>query len=102
MRVVWTKEAQIDLESIYLFWASRNQPYSVRLYNLLIDEAEKLSGFPKIGTLERFLLHRAEQFRSLLVSKYYKLIYTLEGDDIVIHSVWDCRRNPEILSDEIH
>lgn len=62
MRVVWTKEAQIDLESIYLFWASRNQPYSVRLYNLLIDEAEKLSGFPKIGTLERFLLHRAEQF----------------------------------------
>ena len=81
MRIVWTKEAQEDLESIYRFWASKNEPYSARLYNSLIDEAEVLRRFPEIGALERFLAHRQEQFRSLLANKYYKLIYTMESDD---------------------
>ena len=58
MRIVWTKEAQEDLENIYRFWASKNEPYSARLYNSLIDEAEVLLRFPEIGVLERFLTHR--------------------------------------------
>ena len=100
MRIVWTKEAQEDLESIYRFWASRNEPYSARLYNSLIDEAEALRRFPEIGALERFLTRRPEQFRALPASKYYKLIYTVESDDIVIHAVWDCRRDPDALAAE--
>ena len=71
MRIVWTKEAQEDLECIYQFWASQNERYSTRLYNSLIDEAEVLRTFPEAGALERFLTHRPEQFRSLLANKYY-------------------------------
>ena len=97
MRIVWTKEAQEDIERIYQFWASQNERYSTRLYNSLIDEAEVLRTFPEAGALERFLTHRPEQFRSLLANKYYKLIYTVESDDVVIHAVWDCRRNPDAL-----
>ena len=81
MQIVWTKEAQEDLENIYRFWASKNEQYSARLYNSLIDEAEVLRRFPKIGVLERFLTHRPEQFRSLLANKYYKLVYTVVNDD---------------------
>ena len=98
MRIVWTKEAQEDLESIYRFWASKNEPYSARLYNSLIDEAEVLRRFPEVGALERLLTHRPEQFRSLLANKYYKLVYTVESDNVVIHAVWDCRRNPDTLT----
>ena len=98
MQIVWTKEAQEDLENIYRFWASKNEQYSARLYNSLIDEAEVLRRFPKIGVLERFLTHRPEQFRSLLANKYYKLVYTVVNDDIAIHAVWDCRRNPDTLT----
>ena len=101
MRIVWTKEAQEDIENIYRFWASKNEPYSTRLYNSLIDEAEVLRRFPEIGVLERFLAHRPEQFRSLLANKYYKLVYTVESYDVVIHAVWDCRRNPDALTAEI-
>ena len=67
-------------------------------YNSLIDEAEVLRRFPKIGVLERYLTHRPEQFRSLLANKYYKLVYTVVNDDIAIHAVWDCRRNPDTLT----
>ena len=100
MQIVWTKEAQEDIENIYRFWASKNEPYSARLYNSLIDEAEVLRRFPEIGTIEGFLVHRPEQFRSLLANKYYKLIYTVGNDDVVIHAVWDCRRNPDTLTAE--
>ena len=102
MRIVWTKEAREDLEHIYQFWASRNEPYSIRLYNSLIDEAEVLLNFPEIGALERSLIRHPGQFRSLLAGKHYKLVYTVERDDIVVHAVWDCRRDPNTLMAEIH
>ena len=62
MQIVWTKEAQEDLENIYRFWASKNEPYPTRLYNSLIDEAEALRRFPEIGVLGRFLTHRRSNF----------------------------------------
>lgn len=69
MRIVWTKEAREDLEHIYQFWASRNEPYSIRLYNSLIDEAEVLLNFPEIGALERSLIRlRANSGLCLRVS----------------------------------
>ncbi len=52
MRIVWTREALEDLESIYRFWASKNEQYSARLYNSIIDEAEVLRKFPEAGILE--------------------------------------------------
>lgn len=70
--------------------------------NSIIDEAEVLRKFPEAGILEGFLTHRPEQFRSLLANKHYKLIYTVERDDVVIHAVWDCRRNPDELITETH
>ena len=102
MRIVWTREALEDLESIYRFWASKNEQYSARLYNSIIDEAEVLRKFPEAGILEGFLTHRPEQFRPLLANKHYKLIYTVDRDDVVIHAVWDCRRNPDELITETH
>lgn len=97
MRIVWTRQAQEDLEAIYQFWASRNEMYSARLYHSFVDSAEKLCGFPEMGAVERLLMHCPENFRSLLVGKNYKLIYTVEKADIVIHAIWDCRRNPDTL-----
>ena len=78
MRIVWTREALEDLESIYRFWASKNEQYSARLHNSIIDEAEVLRKFPEAGILEGFLTHRPEQFRSLLANKHYKLIILLK------------------------
>ena len=68
MRIVWTKEAQEDIENIYRFWASKNEPYSTRLYNSLIDEAEVLRRFPEIGVLERFLAHRPERLQTSTIN----------------------------------
>lgn len=100
MQIVWTIQAQEDLETIYRFWLFKDAAYAARLYNLLIDEADILLTFPHVGAQERFLLHRPEQFRSLVVGKYHKLVYTIEERAIVIHAVWDCRQNPETLTEK--
>lgn len=39
-------------------------------------------------------------FRSLLVGKFNKLIYTLTPIHILIIALWNTRRNPDALRDE--
>lgn len=97
MRIVWTEQAQEDMDKIYAFWQLQNPQYAIKLYNSFIDEAERLLSFPQIGHLENLLQHRNENFRSLVIDEHNKLVYTIEGEDIVIHTVWDCRQNPKKL-----
>ena len=78
-----------------------NEAYAARLYNSLIDEADILAMHPKTGAAERLLEHIPGHYRSLLADKCHKLVYTIEGDDIVIHAVWDCRQSPEHLTSKI-
>ena len=33
MRIVWTTQAQEDLEAIYQYWLQMNETYATRLYN---------------------------------------------------------------------
>ena len=101
MRIVWTIQAQEDLEAIYRYWQPMNEAYAARLYNSLIDEADILAIHPKTGAAEKLLAHMPGHYRSLLADKCHKLVYTIEGDDIVIHAVWDCRQSPEHLTSKI-
>ena len=78
-----------------------NEAYAARLYNSLIDEADILAIQPKTGAAERLLAHIPGQYRSLLADRRHKLVYTIEGDDIVIHAVWDCRQSPEHLTSKL-
>ena len=101
MRIVWTIQAQEDLEALYQYWQLVNADYATRLYNRLIDEAEVLLTFPKVGAQERLLAHCLGDYRSLVAGKYHKLVYTIEGEDIVVHAVWDCRQAPDTLIKKI-
>ena len=101
MRIVWTTQAQEDLEAIYQYWLPVNEAYAVTLYNSLIDEADILASQPKAGALERGLEHIPGHYRSLLAGKHHKLIYTIAGNDIVIHAVWNCRQDPDALNKKV-
>lgn len=101
MRIVWTIQAQEDLEAIYQYWLPVNEAYATKLYNSLIDEADVLALHPKTGAAERMLEHLPGHYRSLLADRRHKLVYTIEEDDIVIHAVWDCRQNPDNLTSKI-
>lgn len=48
--------------------------------------------FPQAGPIEPLLKGYDCEFRSLVVEKHYKLIYTVTDELIEIHAVWDCRQ----------
>lgn len=62
MRIVWTIQAQEDLEALYRYWLPVNADYAARLYNRFIDEAEVLLTFPKAGAQERLLAHSSGDY----------------------------------------
>jgi plasmid stabilization system protein ParE len=82
MRIIikWLPQAITLLDNIYRFYSEKSQTAAIRLYNRLLDSAEPLlKGYDC-------------EFRSLVVEKHYKLIYTVTDELIEIHAVWDCRQ----------
>lgn len=104
MKLVWTERALGHLEKIYA--AHLSLTYSERaaslLYNHILDESERLTIFPLLGIAESRLCNADREYRSLVVRKgRFKLIYFVDGDNIVIAAVWNCRMNPDSISDLI-
>lgn len=93
MRIIikWLPQAITLLDNIYRFYSEKSQTAAIRLYNRLLDSAEPLRIFPQAGPIEPLLKGYDCEFRSLVVEKHYKLIYTVTDEQIEIHAVWDCR-----------
>ena len=72
------------------------------LYNHILDESERLTIFPLSGIVEPHLCNADTKYRSLVVERgRFKLIYFIDDDNIVVAAVWNCRMNPDAMSDAI-
>ena len=92
IKIKWLPQAIALLDNIYRFYSKKSQTAAIRLYNKLLDSAEPLRVFPQAGPIEPLLKEYDCEFRSLVVEKHYKLIYTVTDELIEIHAVWDCRQ----------
>ena len=92
-KIIWSHRAEIKLLKILEFYAERNKSksYSAKLYHRLNKELKLLLKQPDIG-------HNTEinPVRGLIVDNYI-LFYEIENELIIIHSIWDCRQNPDDL-----
>lgn len=91
--IAWSDNAITLLDEIYYFYSKKSKSAAIRLYNKLLAAAEPLNTFPQAGPLEPLLKEYPDNFRSLVVEKHYKLIYTISPELIEIHAVWDCRQD---------
>lgn len=95
MRILWLELAEEDLDSIYHFYAKdKSVKASNKIYNEILDATETLADFPKMASIELDLSEDGDEYRSLVVGKYFKVIYFIEDDSIYIAAVWDCRQSP--------
>ena len=92
-KIVWSNKAKIKLYQILEFYIDRNKSntYSKKLYTLFKKELSILKGQPEIGIKTDF-----ESIRGLFVDDFI-LFYEIQYDKIIVHSVWNCRQNPENL-----
>ena len=89
IKLKWLPRAIALLDDIYEYYSEKSERSAIRIYNKLLDSAEPLKTFP-------------QNFRSLVVEKHFKLIYTISPTQIEIHAIWDCRQDNWRLKEMFH
>ena len=102
MKVIWNKlaEAQLDRSIAYVseFWS---KAAGERLLRESRRISHLLATHPHLGAPEPLLAARPQGYRSIVVGHYNKFIYFVSGDVVYVSAVWDTRRDPSALVDEI-
>lgn len=101
MEIIWLPETRKTVRDICFFYKSKNESVANEIIEDINSYAKYLSVFPQMAPVEPSLGNRGEIFRALLVKNQYKIIYYVDelAGEVVIVTVWDCRRNPERLTD---
>ena len=92
-KIIWSHRAKIRLYAILDFYSKRNKSktYSAKLYAKLNREIKLLIKHPNLG-----IKTPIESVRGLIVDEYI-IYYELQKDNIIIHTIWDSRQNPDSL-----
>jgi plasmid stabilization system protein ParE len=92
-KIIWSGKANKKLLEILEYYAHRNKSktYSIKLYNRFRKELLTLVKQPEIGKRTEI-----ESVRGLIVTDYI-LFYEFDNERIIVHTLWDCRQNPEDL-----
>ncbi|MBK9213338.1 MAG: type II toxin-antitoxin system RelE/ParE family toxin [Saprospiraceae bacterium] len=92
-KIIWSHKAQIKLFEILEYYTQRNKSkvYSIKLYNKFTKELSLLHFQPEIG-----IKTEIEPVRGLIVDEYI-LFYEITTSQIIVHTIWDCRQNPNDL-----
>lgn len=101
MEVVWDKAAEADFITLLSYLEDNFGMKSARTFRQkVLAYTNSLAEHPKLGHSEPELEISGTIFRSLLIDKPCKLVYTLTPVHIFIIALWDTRRNPDSLRDE--
>lgn len=96
MKVEWDSKADRARESIADYICESFGAKRMRQFRREVDQAVKMIvRHPNIGPIDPLFADRPKTYRSVIVGGLSKMVYSVEGDVIVIAAMWDCRRDPE-------
>jgi plasmid stabilization system protein ParE len=92
-KIVWSHTAEIKLFQILDFYVERNgsAAYSKKIYKKIRKELTLLLTHPEIGFRTDI-----DSVRGLIVDNFV-LYYEQAADLLIVHTLWDCRQNPDDL-----
>jgi plasmid stabilization system protein ParE len=93
-KIIWSNRAKIRLFEILDCYLKRNKSktYSIKLYRSINKEVKLLLKHPDIG-----LRTTEDSVRGLIVGHYF-IFYEVHTDNIIIHTIWDTRQDPDSLT----
>ena len=99
MVIRWHPRALGMVRIIHDFYSEKSKRTAEQIVQRIFHAVDKLESFPWMAPVEALLTGRAEEYRSLIVRKMFKVIYFIHESsaEVVIVAVVDCRRNPEKL-----
>lgn len=92
-RIVWTRKACLDIIAILEYWQRRNKSntYSKKLNKLFVQSVLIISKYPEIGKRTDI-----ENVRVKII-KEYLVFYEIIGQEIIVLTIIDGRRDPSLL-----
>ena len=97
MKMIISGNAGKQLDAILEYSRQESEKYAAKLYNDIIDEIEGLLTFPQMAPVEPMLGEEVKMYRSLVVRRRYKVVYSVNDEAINVVDVWDCRQDPKRL-----
>ena len=90
-RVIWSPQAIKDRKKILRFWTRKNgsdlfSKKLARLFNQAVETIQKEEYGGRITDYEGIRVHPCER---------YLIYYEEEAEYIIIHTIWDPKRNPK-------
>ena len=92
-KIIWSHKAKIKLSEILEFYYRRNKSksYSQKLYSEIKKSVRLLKKQPRLG-----IKTDDSTIRALIIGEFI-VFYEFNKTEIIVHSVWDCRQNPDDL-----
>ncbi len=94
--ITWSDAALVSLRKIHDFIAPTNTLRAKKVVKSLYLSADTLSILPLRNPIEKSLVNEPIQYRFLL-KNYYKIIYFIDNEEVVIVYIFDTRKNPTKL-----
>ena len=94
MKVVITERAFCTFDQLLDFLLKTHTPDVVEaIGEKLLEQAYLLEAHPYLGQIEEWLIDEPEIFRRLVVDKKYKIIYQIQGKEILVHNFFGVRQS---------
>ena len=101
-KIIWAPRALKQADSAITYCLKQfGKRTALRFVNKLEKDNIRIKNNPLIGAIEPAFVNKTKEYRSL-VEGHYKIIYTLEKDNVIqVVLLWDCRKNPTKLKTSI-
>jgi toxin ParE1/3/4 len=94
--IAFTTKALTDLIDIQIFLEDISENYADKTVDEIYERAFDLESFPEMGQREPLLIKYSVIYRYLIKGDY-KIIYSIENDEVIINRIFDTRQNPKKL-----
>jgi toxin ParE1/3/4 len=96
-KTVFSRYAEIDLIEILDYYQEMNPTYTKKILDRVEKRIEDLKQFPERGRVVPELERQNIMNYRELIEENYRIIYSIESNSVIIHSILDSRRNLEEL-----
>ena len=100
IEIHWTDFAKSGLKNIFDYYKEKGSlKIAKQICKEIIEKADSLSTYPKIGVVEELLKERTQEFQ-YVVSTNYKIIYWInnEKSQIEIIDIFDTQQHPDKIT----
>lgn len=91
-RIDWQEEALLLIDE-YMVWYRSNMGIraSLKFLNSIEENVERISKSPSIGRHEPKYFREDLTIRSVLIYKYYRILYGYNKEQLLVIALWDVR-----------